>query len=232
MRRQLEAQVRTGGMADFGANQLGRYLKETGERHLPGFTINLIQRPDRFLRGGDHLPFLNRGYAAVRFTEPFENFMRQHQNVRTEGGRLIGDLPEFVDFAYVADVARINAAGLASLAQAPAAPRNAQIETAQLSNDTTLRWDEGTESAWPITACFGAKPARPPGKAGATWDEGHAARGRGRERAAGHHSGAVHRAAPDPRQVGAADASGRCRSPPRCRSSRTACRRRGCRPTT
>ena len=146
VRRQLEAQVRTGGMADFGANQLGRYLKETGERHVPGFTINLIQRPDRFLRGGDHLPFLNRGYAAVRFTEPFENFMRQHQNVRTEGGRLIGDLPEFVDFAYVADVARVNAAGLASLAQAPAAPRNAQIETAQLTNDTTLRWDDGTES--------------------------------------------------------------------------------------
>lgn len=113
---------------------------------MPGFTINLIQRPDRFLRGGDHLPFLNRGYAAVRFTEPFENFMRQHQNVRTEGGRLIGDLPEFVDFAYVADVARVNAAGLASLAQAPAAPRNAQIETAQLTNDTTLRWDDGTES--------------------------------------------------------------------------------------
>lgn len=146
VRQQLEAQVRTGGAADFGANQLGRYLKETGERYLPGFTVNLIQRPDRFLRGGDHLPFLNRGYAAVRFTEPFENFMRQHQNVRTENGRSYGDLPEFVDFAYVADVARINAAGLASLALAPAAPRNAVVETAALSNDTTLRWAAGSEN--------------------------------------------------------------------------------------
>ena len=146
VRRQLELQVRTGGMADFDANQLGRYLKEAGERHLPGFTVTLIQRPDRFLRGGDHLPFLNRGYAAVRFTEPFENFMRQHQDVRTEGGRVIGDLPEFVDFAYVADVARINAAGLASLALAPAAPRQPQMETAQLSNDTTLRWEPNAEA--------------------------------------------------------------------------------------
>ncbi len=146
MRQQLEAQVRTGGAADFGANQLGRYLKEAGERYLPGFSVNLIQRPDRFLRGGDHLPFLNRGYAAVRFTEPFENFMRQHQNVRVENGRSYGDLPEFVDFHYVADVARINAAGLASLALAPAAPRNAVVETAELSNDTTLRWDAGSES--------------------------------------------------------------------------------------
>lgn len=146
VRRQLELQVRTGGMADFGANQLGRYLKEAGERYVSGFTVNLIQRPDRFLRGGDHLPFLNRGYAAVRFTEPFENFMRQHQDVRTVGGQQYGDLPEFVDFAYVADVARVNAAGLASLALAPAAPRNAVVETAELTNDTTLRWDAGSEA--------------------------------------------------------------------------------------
>jgi hypothetical protein len=145
VRRQLDAQVRAGGMADFATNQLGRHLKETGERYLPGFTVNLIQRPDRFLRGGDHLPFLNRGYAAVRFTEPFENFMHQHQNVRVENGQRYGDLPEFVDFAYVADVARINAAGLATLALAPAAPRNTVVETAALTNDTTLRWDAGNE---------------------------------------------------------------------------------------
>jgi hypothetical protein len=145
LRRQIELQVRTGGMADFPTNQLGRHLKDSGERYMPGFTVTLIQRPDRFLRGGDHLPFLNRGYAAVRFTEPFENFMHQHQNVRVEAGVQYGDLPEFVDFGYVADVARINAAGLATLALAPAAPLNAVVETSQLSNDTTLRWDAGAE---------------------------------------------------------------------------------------
>ena len=123
--------------------ELGERLP--GERYLPGFTVNLIQRPDRYLRGGDHLPFLARGYAAVRFTEPFENFKRQHQNVRIENGVQYGDLPEFVDAAYVADVARINAAGLATLALAPAPPANVRIEVLQLGNDTTLRWDGNTE---------------------------------------------------------------------------------------
>ena len=145
VREQLLNQVRTGGMADFGANQLGRHLKEVGERYLPGFNITLIQRPDRFLRGGDHLPFLNRGFAAVRFTEPFENFMRQHQNVRLEGGVQVGDLLQFIDTAYIADVARINAAGLALLAMAPATPTGLQIETLALGNETSLRWDAATD---------------------------------------------------------------------------------------
>lgn len=145
LRQALQAQVATGGMADFGANQLGRHLKEVGERYLPGFNITLIPRPDRFLRGGDHLPFLRRGYAAVRFTEPFENFMRQHQNVRMEGGTQVGDLLEFVDPAYIADVARINAAGLALLAMAPATPTGLQVETLALGNETTLRWDAATD---------------------------------------------------------------------------------------
>jgi Peptidase family M28 len=146
LRQQVDAQARAGGSADFAANQLGRHLKEAGERYLPGFTVNLIQRPDRYLRGGDHLPFLARGFAAVRFTEPFENFLHQHQNVRTEGGVRYGDLAEFVDASYVADVARINLAGLASLALAPAAPQEVFIETLELSNDTTLRWRMGSEA--------------------------------------------------------------------------------------
>jgi hypothetical protein len=107
--------------------------------------VDLIWRRDRYLRGGDHAPFLNAGYAAVRFTEPAENFHHQHQTVRVEGNVQYGDLPEFVDFTYVAQVARVNAAALAALALAPAAPRGAQIETTKLENDTTLRWDANTE---------------------------------------------------------------------------------------
>jgi hypothetical protein len=144
LRQQIDAQARAGGSADFATNQLGRHLKTVGERYLPGFNINLIQRPDRYLRGGDHLPFLARGFAAVRFTEPFENFLHQHQNVRTEGGVRYGDLAEFVDTAYVADIARINLAGLATLAKAPATPQEVFVETLELSNDTTLRWREST----------------------------------------------------------------------------------------
>jgi hypothetical protein len=145
LRRPLEELALAGGGEDFPTNQLGRHLKEAGERHVPGFKVHLIQRRDRYLRGGDHLPFLERGYAAVRFTEPFENFKHQHQDVRVENGTRYGDLPEFVDFGYVADVARVNAAGLAMLARAPAAPRHARIEALELGHDTTLRWDANTE---------------------------------------------------------------------------------------
>jgi uncharacterized protein YndB with AHSA1/START domain len=141
----LEQIARSGGEADTPTHELGRHLKEMGERYVPGFTVELIPRPDRFLRGGDHLPFLERGYAAVRFTEPSENYRHQHQFVRMENGVQYGDLPEYVDFQFVANVARINAAGLASLALAPAAPRDAGIEVVQLENDTTLRWAANDE---------------------------------------------------------------------------------------
>jgi hypothetical protein len=73
------------------------------------------------------------------------NYDHQHQNVRVEDGRQFGDLPEFVDFRYVARVARVNGAALAALARAPAAPANARIIAAQLTNDTEIRWDRGPE---------------------------------------------------------------------------------------
>jgi hypothetical protein len=142
---ELEQIARAGGENDTPTHQLGRYLKDAGERYVSGMTVELIPRPDRFLRGGDHLPFLERGYAAVRFTEPVEDYRHQHQNVRIVNGVQQGDLPEFVDFDYVAKVARINAAGLASLALAPAPPRDAGIEVLQLENDTTLRWSANDE---------------------------------------------------------------------------------------
>ncbi|TAN53989.1 MAG: M20/M25/M40 family metallo-hydrolase [Betaproteobacteria bacterium] len=144
-RKTLDAIARSGGEADTPTHQLGRHLKETTERYLPGFTVDLIPRPDRFLRGGDHLPFLERGFPAVRFTEPVEDYRHQHQDVRDENGVRFGDLPEFVDFAYVAQVARANAAGLASLALAPAPPREVGIEVVELENDTTLRWTANSE---------------------------------------------------------------------------------------
>ena len=143
--KDLEAIARSGGEEDTPTHQLGRHLKEAGERYVPGFTVNVIPRRDRFLRGGDHLPFLDRGYAAVRFTEPNEDFRHQHQDVRIENGVRYGDLLEFVDFAYVAQVARVNAAGLASLALAPAPPKDVGIEVSRLENDTTLRWAANPE---------------------------------------------------------------------------------------
>jgi hypothetical protein len=139
----LAAIASSGGEEDTPTHALGRYLKEVGAQYLPELQVQLIQRKDRFLRGGDHLPFLERGFAAVRFTEPFENFNHQHQDVRVQNGVQYGDLTEFVDMPYVAKIARLNAAGLASLALAPAAPVKVGIDVSELTNDTTLQWQTG-----------------------------------------------------------------------------------------
>jgi hypothetical protein len=137
--------VQTGGENDSLSRQLARAVKEAGERYVPKFTVNVIQRRDRYLRGGDHMPFLERGYAALRFTEPAEDFNHQHQNIRTENGVLIGDLPQYDDFNYIAQVARVNAAALSSLSLAPAAPQKVQVRTAKLQNDTELVWQANSE---------------------------------------------------------------------------------------
>jgi hypothetical protein len=141
----LRTLLQTGGENDSITRQLARHVKETGERYVPGFNVDIIYRRDRYLRGGDHSPFLDAGYAAVRFTEPHEDFDHQHQDLRTQNGKKIGDLPEYVDPAYVAQVARVNAASLASLALAPAAPQDVKVRTANLDNGTDLVWKANTE---------------------------------------------------------------------------------------
>lgn len=145
MQAELLPLLQAGANEDLPTHQLGRHLKAAAEAAMPGFTVQLIQRRDRYLRGGDHLPFLERGYAAVRFSEPFENFAHQHQNPRTENGVVYGDLPEFVDFAYVADVTRANLAGFATLAWAPAPPKGVRLDASGLTNDSTLEWQAGDD---------------------------------------------------------------------------------------
>ncbi|MFY9908751.1 MAG: M28 family metallopeptidase [Candidatus Sulfotelmatobacter sp.] len=130
-----------GGENDSASRQLARYIYDVGRSYPVGVKPVLVFRLDRYLRGGDHYSFNQQGFAAVRFTEYRENFHHQHQNVRTENGIEYGDLPKFVDFDYVADVARLNAATLASLASAPAPPANVHLLTKDLENDSTLTWD-------------------------------------------------------------------------------------------
>jgi hypothetical protein len=134
-----------GGENDSASRQLARFIKETGDAFVPQMKVMMIYRRDRYGRGGDHIPFLERGYPAVRFTEVNEEFRHQHQNVRVENGVQFGDLPEFVDFAYVANVARVNAACLAALAWAPLRPKGVTIVAQRLSNDTDLRWEANKE---------------------------------------------------------------------------------------
>ncbi|MFZ6818395.1 M28 family peptidase [Undibacterium sp. Ji22W] len=145
MSEKMRTLIATGGENDSLPRQLARHVKEAGERYVKGFKVNIVNRRDRYLRGGDHAPFLDRGFAALRFTEPAEDFNHQHQNVRTEGNKKIGDLPEFIDPDYIAQVARVNAASLATLALAPAAPQEAKIRTAKLDNHTELTWQANAE---------------------------------------------------------------------------------------
>ncbi|TDO41657.1 M20/M25/M40 family metallo-hydrolase [Paractinoplanes brasiliensis] len=131
-----------GGENDGPSRQLGRFVKDV---EPDGADVRVVWRRDRYLRGSDHISFLLRGYPAARFTEPRENFAHEHQDVRVEDGVQYGDLPEFCDFDYIARVARVNAAALWSLAQAPGMPRGVVIDTTRLTNDTTLRWELGAE---------------------------------------------------------------------------------------
>ncbi|GAA4965480.1 M20/M25/M40 family metallo-hydrolase [Actinoplanes utahensis] len=139
-----EANVRksVGGENDGPSRQLGRFVKDVEPDDA---NVRVIWRRDRYLRGSDHISFLLRGYPAARFTEPRENFAHEHQDVRVENGIQYGDLPEFCDFRYITRVARVNAAALWSLAQAPGTPKGVVVDTTQLTNQTTLRWQVGTE---------------------------------------------------------------------------------------
>jgi hypothetical protein len=130
-----------GGESDSASRQLARYIADVGRTYDAGVKPMLTFRLDRYLRGGDHISFNEQGYAAVRFTEFREDYNHQHQNVRTENGVEFGDLPKFVNFDYVANVARLNAATLASLAFAPAPPAKVRLLTTKLENDSTLTWE-------------------------------------------------------------------------------------------
>jgi len=146
-----------GGENDSTSRELARYVGEVSRSYGTALHPLLILRPDRYLRGGDHFSFNQQGFAAVRFTEYREDFHHQHQNVRTEGGMEYGDLPKFVDFDYVAHVAQLNAATLASLAAAPAPPGNVRLLTRRLENHSTLTWApaagaSGYEIVWRKTS--------------------------------------------------------------------------------
>jgi hypothetical protein len=135
----------TGGENDTPTRQLARFIYRVGNNHMPDLTVNIIYRRDRYLRGGDHSAFLEKGYPAVRITEPHEYYARQHQDVRVEDSVQYGDLPRFVDYDYVAKVTRLNAASLVTLADAPARPQNVGIDVSGLENNTTLVWDANKE---------------------------------------------------------------------------------------
>ncbi len=137
----IAANIRNLGMENDGkARQLARYVKEIGERYVDNLEVVLIYRNDRFLRGGDHTPYVQRGFAAVRFTEMNENYTRQHQDVRVENSISYGDLEIHIDYEYLRKNTAMNLANLANLSKAPAMPDSVKMEVKKLTNSTLLYW--------------------------------------------------------------------------------------------
>lgn len=126
---------------DSPSRNLARYMENTGEKYVDHIDVVLVNRADRFLRGGDHLSFNLEGFSAVRMSETNEDFVHQHQDVRKEDGKQYGDLIEFMDFEYLRKNTGVNLATMANLAWAPAAPEKVDILTAELTNKTDLRWE-------------------------------------------------------------------------------------------
>ena len=142
-----------GKESDSPSREVARAVADVGRSYFPaagkgGFSAFLVERPDRYLRGGDHSSFNNEGFAAVRVTEWREDYNHQHQTITMpapgSNEPVLGDLIQFVDFDYVARVARLNAATLATLAAAPGAPQELTIVNTKLENGTTLRWEAPT----------------------------------------------------------------------------------------
>lgn len=129
-----------GGENDSRSRQLARYMKEMATRYVPQLEVVLNYRTDRFLRGGDHTPFSQLGFTAVRVCEMNENYRYQHQDVRTENGIAYGDFPEHVDFEYLRKNTALNLATLSNLALAPYSPEEVGVVTSNLTNQTELRW--------------------------------------------------------------------------------------------
>jgi hypothetical protein len=127
---------------DSKSRQLARYIKEIGERYVDNLQVQMVYRTDRFLRGGDHLPYLQNGFTAVRITEMNENFTRQHQDVRKENGIDYGDVAKWIDYEYLRKNTALNLCNLANLAKAPSTPEDVKIEIKNLSNTTSLSWEK------------------------------------------------------------------------------------------
>ncbi|MEP6712127.1 MAG: M20/M25/M40 family metallo-hydrolase [Ferruginibacter sp.] len=133
--------IRQLGLENDGkSRQLARYVKETAERYVDNLDVVLVYRNDRFLRGGDHTPYVENGFAAVRFTEMNENYYHQHQDVRKENGIQYGDLLEFIDFEYLRKNTGMNLCNLANLAKSPGMPDEVKIDVKKLGNTSLIYW--------------------------------------------------------------------------------------------
>lgn len=134
-----------GGEVDGPSRQLARYIERVTRQYMPWMEPMLIYRIDRFGRGGHHRPFNDAGFTAVRVMETYEHYDHQHQDIRTEGDRTYGDLIEYVDFEYAAQMTAVNIVTLASLAYSPLPPQLVMIGGI-VEPSTVLQWTSAESS--------------------------------------------------------------------------------------
>jgi len=135
-----------GGGVDSPSRNIARYMAALAEQYLNDFHVRMVYRTDRWGRSGDQVPFLDQGFPAVRLSESNENYDHQHQNVRVENGVHYGDVVSGVDFDYLANVTRLDAITMASLAMAPPPPADLAVKGA-VAYDTTLSWQRSPGAA-------------------------------------------------------------------------------------
>jgi len=128
---------RLGGENDSPSRNLSRYIADIANQS-DGLKVRQIWRADRMGRGGDHLPFQEMGFPAIRFSAAIEDYDHQHQDVRVESGVAYGDTVDEMDFTYLAGVTRINVATLAALANAPLPPE--ATAGAAVQTYTLVKW--------------------------------------------------------------------------------------------
>ena len=131
----------SGGEDDGPSRSLMRYADKVAKDEISrvGLDVFGVRRPDRFARGGDHLPALELGFPAIRFTVGVENYNHQHQDLRSENGIEYGDTVDKMDFPYLAKVTALNIATANALSAAPPAPASATLGGA-VSSDTRVTW--------------------------------------------------------------------------------------------
>lgn len=127
-----------GGENDSPSRNLSRWLAALAPVSNGGVAVRQVWRSDRMGRGGDHLPMLEAGYPAIRFSVAIEDYEHQHQDLRTENGVTYGDTADEMDFAYLARVTALNIAALDRLAQVPMPP--VAKTTAAVVTYTQIDW--------------------------------------------------------------------------------------------
>lgn len=135
-----------GGEVDSPSRNLARFADGLAETYLKDLDVVMVYRTDRYGRGGDQVEMLNAGIPAIRVTEAVEHYDRQHQDLRTENGRVYGDTLDGVDFPYLTKVTQLNVVMMAALARAPGPPEGVKIEGA-VSPDTTVSWTASSGAA-------------------------------------------------------------------------------------